>query len=110
MRCSGEHVHGEGGGGGVAEGAEAGDVAGEGGGVAGDVDQAVGLHGGDGLQGWGVHALAGRVHDYGVGRYAAGFELPRGLAGVGDPGGLGLADFDMVASEAKLFLEDEGWC
>lgn len=33
-----------------------------------------------------------------------------GLAGVGDPGGLGLADFDMVASEAKLFLEDEGWC
>ena len=33
-----------------------------------------------------------------------------GLAGVGDPGGLGLADFDMVASEAKLFLEEEGWC
>ena len=33
-----------------------------------------------------------------------------GLAGVGDPGGLGLADFDMVASEAKLFLEEEGFC
>jgi len=32
-----------------------------------------------------------------------------GLAGVGDPGGIGLADFDMVASEAKLFLESEGW-
>ena len=33
-----------------------------------------------------------------------------GLNGVGDPGGLGLYDFDMVASEAKLFLEEEGWC
>lgn len=32
-----------------------------------------------------------------------------GLAGVGDPGGIGLSDFDMVASEAKLFLEAEGW-
>lgn len=32
-----------------------------------------------------------------------------GLNGVGDPGGIGLADFDMVASEAKLFLEEEGW-
>ena len=33
-----------------------------------------------------------------------------GLNGVGDPGGLGLADFDMVASEAKLYLEEEGFC
>ena len=32
-----------------------------------------------------------------------------GLYGVGDPGGIGLADFDMVADEAKLFLEEEGW-
>ena len=32
-----------------------------------------------------------------------------GVYGVGDPGGIGLADFDMVASEAKLFLEEEGW-
>lgn len=33
-----------------------------------------------------------------------------GLAGVGDPGGIGLSDFDMVASESKLFLEEEGFC
>lgn len=33
-----------------------------------------------------------------------------GLAGVGDPGGIGLTDFDMVAQEAKLFLEEEGFC
>lgn len=32
-----------------------------------------------------------------------------GLQGVGDPGGIGLTDFDTVASEAKLFLEDNGW-
>lgn len=32
-----------------------------------------------------------------------------GLAGVGDPGGIGLTDFDMVASEAKSFLETKGW-
>ena len=43
---------------------------------------------------------------YGFGMVA----LLLAVRALGDPGGLGLYDFDMVASEAKLFLEEEGWC
>lgn len=32
-----------------------------------------------------------------------------GLFGVGEPSGIGLADFDRVAVEAKEFLEEKGW-
>ncbi|MGN7381943.1 Inosose isomerase [Chlamydia abortus] len=32
-----------------------------------------------------------------------------GLFGVGEPSGIGLADFDRVAAEAKEFLEEYGW-
>lgn len=32
-----------------------------------------------------------------------------GLYGVGEPSGIGLADFDRVALEAKEFLEEKGW-
>jgi L-ribulose-5-phosphate 3-epimerase len=32
-----------------------------------------------------------------------------GLYGVGEPSGIGLADFDRVAEEAKEYLEEHGW-
>ena len=46
-------------------------VAGEGGRVAGDVDDALRLHGGDGLDHVGAYALARRVDDDHVGLFAA---------------------------------------
>ena len=70
MRSAGEHVYGLDFYGFVAEFVEEGDVAGEAGGVAGDVDDAVWFHVGKGLQhGWRA-AGARRVYDYDVSPYA----------------------------------------
>ena len=57
-----------------------GNVTGQGGGVAGDVDQAAGGHAADGFDGVGVQALAGRVHGDDVRADALLFQLQGGLA------------------------------
>ena len=83
-----------------------GGVAGGGGGVAADVDQAAGGHPQDGVQGGLVAAFAGRVDDDDVGREALGGKAAGGLAGVGTekaalgldggahPGGVGFGALD----------------
>lgn len=70
MRSARKHIHGLDFFGLVAEFVEEGDVAGEAGGVAGDVDDAVWLHVGKGLQHRRRTAGTRRVDDYDVGSYA----------------------------------------
>ena len=60
-----------------------GNIPGQGGGVAGDVDQSSGGEAGDGFDGIGVQALAGRVHHHHIGLDALFFQLQGGGTGVG---------------------------
>ena len=59
-----------------------GDVPGQGGGVAGDVDQAAGGHFCNGFDGVGVQAFAGRVYYHHVRAEALVFQLQGGLANI----------------------------
>jgi len=84
MRSTREHVHGLDFFGLVAEFVEDGDVTGEAGGVAGDVDDAVWFHVGKGLQHGRRAAGTRRVDDYDVGSYALLIEPWHNLSRVAD--------------------------
>lgn len=106
MPCPGEHIHRLDLLDAVAVPDEPGGVAGGGGRVAADVDQAAGGHLDDGGQGGRVAALAGRVHHDDVGGQALGGQTGGGFAGVGaeetalgrdgvaHPGGVGFGALD----------------
>ena len=66
-----------------AAGFQQGDVSCQGGGVAADVDQALGGHAGDGFDGVGVQALAGGIHGDHVRADARFLQAQGGLSGVG---------------------------
>ena len=83
MTSPGEHVHS-----GdifqrITKGIEAQDISGQGGGVAGDVHDALRRHGGDGGDGVLAHALSGRVHHHRAGLQTPGGKLCGGLSRVG---------------------------
>ena len=61
---------------------EEGYVPGQGGGVAGDVDEAFGVHAGDGFDGVGAEAFSWGIHGDDVRVDALFFQLQRSLAGV----------------------------
>lgn len=82
MLGSREHIDGFGAEGGVGVVGEELEVAGEGGGVAGNVDDAAGGHLGDGVDDLRGEAAAGRVDDDDVGADALGGELGGDLGGV----------------------------
>ena len=87
-----EQVHGDGPLDQIAQGAEAGEIPGQGGRVAGDIDDTGRGHGGGGFHHVGGQALSGRVHADDVGPQALGGQAAGGLSrvaaeetGVGDP-------------------------
>ena len=91
MRGHREHVDGLDFLGPVAEGLEDGDIAGEAGGVAGDVDDAVGVHVGEGLEDGLRAAGARRVDDDDIGAHALFVEARHDFCRIADDE-LGVAD------------------
>ena len=89
----------------VAELLEDGEVAGEAGGVAGDIDDAVGLHVGEGLEDGLGAAGARRVDDDDIGAHALLVEARHDLGRVTD-NEFGVAD--VVVARVLLRIEDGG--
>lgn len=89
----------------VAELLEDGEVAGEAGGVAGDVDDAVGLHVGEGLEDGLGAAGARRVDDDDIGAHALLVEARHDLGRIADDE-FGIAD--IVVARVLLRVEDGG--
>ena len=82
MGCSGEEVHGHGFFGLIAQGGEAAQIPGQGGGVAGDVHNAFGGHGRHRLHHVGGQSLSGRVHTDHVGPHPLRRQLAGRFSGV----------------------------
>lgn len=103
MRGHREHVDGLDFLGPVAEGLEDGDIAGEAGGVAGDVDDAVGVHVGEGLEDGLRAAGARRVDDDDIGAHALFVKARHDFCRIADDE-LGVAD--IVVAGVLLRVED----